>query len=410
MKKLCSTLVPSIHQNLLFKEKVTLLCAFSGGQDSTLLFFLLLHSLFPGEYVIRIFYCHHFWQRENFYSYSQAFCLCGLFNIPFSTSFAVKAVGTETLARSWRQESYDRQSFLNAIQTLVLGHTTSDTFETALSHIIRGTSPRGSLSLHSSLSQKRLSRARGEFEHKISMFHPVPKYTRASKLKNSKTKIWQYGLEEKWSTKLTLVSCSSLYTLHYVVLNNGPDSAPDTLTHESSGALTVTTLRTSCRVFQLSQPLSNENFNQSFSYDFFFNRFEKSSLQRLRPLISLHRSDVKYVVTTFQFPFIYDFTNSNFRYRRNQIRYQLIPFIRYLFGPYFDQNFSHFLQLGQKEQLIRKALEHQIYSDLYRNIFDAPSYTCIPVQLQIHLLYRVLSLYTNRASSKKFLEQILKQL
>ena len=410
MKNLCSTLVPSIHQNLLFNEKVTLICAFSGGQDSTVLFFLLLHCLFPAEYVIRILYCHHFWQRENFYSYSQAVRLCGLFNIPFSTSFAVKEVGTETLARSWRQESYDRQSFLNGTQTLVLGHTTSDQSETALSHVIRGTSPQGSLSLHSSLTQKRLSRARGGFEDKISMFHSAPKYARASNLNSSKTKIWQSGFGKKWSQKLTAfqsLSCSSFYTLSPVAEKKGPDPVSGAFPEEPSDQLTG---KSSSRVFMFLQHQPCEYVDQPFSYDFFFNKFEKISLQRLRPLIFLHRTDVKYAVTTFQFPFIYDLTNNNYRYRRNQIRYQLIPFIRYLFGPYFDQNFYRFMQLSYKEQLIIGAFEEKICRDLYRNSCDASSSTGIPVQLQTHLLYRVLCLYTDRAPSNKFLDQMIKQL
>jgi tRNA(Ile)-lysidine synthase TilS/MesJ len=407
MKNLCSTLVPSIPQNLLFNEKVTLLCAFSGGQDSTVLFFLLLHCLSPAECIIRILYCHHFWQRENFYSYSLTFRLCGLFNIPFSTSFAVKIIRTETLARSWRQESYDRQSFLNGTQTLVLGHTTSDQSETAFSHVIRGTSPRGSLSLHSSLSQKRLSRARGGFENNISMFHSAPKDIRASTLKSSKTKIWQSSYGEKWGQKLIPLSCLSFYTHSRVVENKDPDPAPGVFIDKALGQLAS---RPSCRIFIFSQQQPCEYLYPVFSYDFFFNRFEKISLQRLRPLISLHRTDVKYAVTTFQFPFIYDLTNTDYRYRRNQIRYRLIPFIRYLFGPYFDQNFYHFMQLSHKDQLILGALEQKICCDLYQNSFDISSPIDIPLQLQTHLLYRVLCLYGNRTGSNKFLDQIIKQL
>jgi hypothetical protein len=241
------------------------------------------------------------------------------------------------------------------------------------------------------------------------VFHTVPKYDTVSKLKSSRTKIWQssFGFSEQWSQKFASLSHSSFSTLNARITNKSTDYGPRGY---KAHLLEKPALRTSFRLLLFSPHLSSDRIKQSFSYDFFFNKFEKICLQRVRPLISLHRTDIKYAITNFQFPFIYDFTNSDYRYRRNQIRYQLIPFIRYLFGSSFDQNFYRFMQLSQKEQLILETLEQKICFDLYQKLFDDISYTAIPVQLQMHLLYRVICLYTNRANSTKFMEQMIKEL
>src|SRR5690242_20498765 len=50
----------------LSKKNVSFLATISGGQDSILTFFLLLH-IYKKDYVW-VLYCQHFWQLKNFFS------------------------------------------------------------------------------------------------------------------------------------------------------------------------------------------------------------------------------------------------------------------------------------------------------------------------------------------------------
>lgn len=78
------------------------LCTLSGGQDSILTFFLLLHSQ-PKSFLY-ILYCHHFWQLKNFFSARLIFRLSYLVNVSYILILPEKNVYNENESRNWRKK------------------------------------------------------------------------------------------------------------------------------------------------------------------------------------------------------------------------------------------------------------------------------------------------------------------
>jgi len=147
MKKIIS----EINKNLLQKTKINphdiCICGFSGGQDSVLLFIILLHLKKQWNIQIQALHFHHFWQEKNFFSTYQVWKLNFVFKIPFYFITSEVFLETEKTARHWRQKGLERISNLEKSNTILTGHTASDRIETALWHLIRGTSPQGFISL-----------------------------------------------------------------------------------------------------------------------------------------------------------------------------------------------------------------------------------------------------------------------
>ena len=129
------------------KPKDICICSFSGGQDSVLLFIILLHLKKQWNIEIQLLHFHHFWQQQNFFSVQQVWKLSFIFKNPFYIITSEVFLNTEKKARQWRQEGLERISFIEKSNKIVTGHTASDRIETAFWHLIRGTSPQGLISL-----------------------------------------------------------------------------------------------------------------------------------------------------------------------------------------------------------------------------------------------------------------------
>lgn len=123
------------------KEQSSLLCTISGGQDSILTFFLLLHM--KKIECLKILYCQHLWQIKNFFSAKLIFQITYLVKVPYTLVLPQKLVNTENESRDWRKKVFCRFSQLEHIRTIFTGHTQSDNFEKNLNNLFRGTSPAG---------------------------------------------------------------------------------------------------------------------------------------------------------------------------------------------------------------------------------------------------------------------------
>ena len=121
--------------------KNSTLCTLSGGQDSILTFFLLLHSQSP-EFLY-ILYCHHFWQFKNFFSARLLFQLSYLVNVSYIVILPQKYFLNENESRNWRKKNFCRVSQLENTVTNLTGHTQTDNLEKKLQNLLRGTSPAG---------------------------------------------------------------------------------------------------------------------------------------------------------------------------------------------------------------------------------------------------------------------------
>lgn len=133
--------------NYLLLTKKTLLnkrvlCSFSGGQDSTIVFFSLFHRKRLNQ-TINIVYFHHFWQIQNFQASKGIFHLSFNLKISYSIILSTHSLSNENRSRNWRKKNLYRFSNSQWTSTIVTGHTQTDSLETNLNNIIRGTSSKG---------------------------------------------------------------------------------------------------------------------------------------------------------------------------------------------------------------------------------------------------------------------------
>ena len=132
-----------VHKKTSILPSTQIICALSGGQDSILLFSILLHLKKIWNLQIIVLYCQHFWQVQNMYTVQEIWKLTSLFQVPFSFFFAEYQIQNESDARVWRRKKIYRSAEYFQSDTIAIGHSASDSIETALWHIARGTSPKG---------------------------------------------------------------------------------------------------------------------------------------------------------------------------------------------------------------------------------------------------------------------------
>lgn len=120
----------------------TVLCSFSGGQDSTIVFFSLFHRKRLNQ-TINIVYFHHFWQIQNFQASKGIFHLSFNLKVPYSIIISTHSLSNENRSRNWRKKKLFRLSNLQQTSIVVTGHTQTDSLETNLNNLIRGTSSKG---------------------------------------------------------------------------------------------------------------------------------------------------------------------------------------------------------------------------------------------------------------------------
>nr|YP_009106581.1 hypothetical chloroplast RF62 [Dicloster acuatus]AIT95463.1 hypothetical chloroplast RF62 [Dicloster acuatus] len=147
MKKILSEIKNTILYKNIFIVNDIYIYALSGGQDSILLFILLLHLKKQWNLKINILHFNHLWQQKNFFSSQHVWKLAFIFNNPIYIIPSEIFLYNEKKARQWRQQSLERINCLENCKKSFLGHTASDRLETAFWHLIRGTSPRGLVSL-----------------------------------------------------------------------------------------------------------------------------------------------------------------------------------------------------------------------------------------------------------------------
>lgn len=123
------------------KNQMSFLCTLSGGQDSILTFFLLLHNYKKDD--LQIVYCHHFWQIKNFFSTRFVFQLSCLMKVPYTLILPQTFFLTENESRTWRKKNFCRVSQREHFLTSLTGHTETDILEKYLHNLFRGMSPAG---------------------------------------------------------------------------------------------------------------------------------------------------------------------------------------------------------------------------------------------------------------------------
>ena len=327
MKKLISAIRINFEKKSTLLKKNKILCTYSGGQDSTLTFFILLHFQKELQYCLESVYCHHFLQEKNFTSFWQLIRINYFFSNPISIVLSVDNLKTENEARRWRKKSFERIFLLQKSSTLFLGHTASDKLETIISNIKRGTSSQGLINFDFHSIYKNQS---------IFLFFPLTFLFEAKKSTLSPF-IWK---------KKKLFQDSSIlwpFKLKKVKTNFVPNFQFGKRTFRSKRKISQLTTyrRTTSNQIEVKNSLilkSSNGINQtqiSHNKYLLYSLYSSPlnfSLVSLRPLVFFHRNDVRMNCQIFQLPVISDPTNDFSELSRNQIRHQINPLIRYFFS------------------------------------------------------------------------------
>lgn len=152
MKQIISQISFNVHQTKILNSNTHIVSAVSGGQDSIFLLIILGHLQKTLKFNLNIIYCNHMWQQNNFYYFFQVLKICYLINLPITLIVAEQTINSEKTSHNWRQKSLFRVSHFYNTNRLFTGHTASDQIETAIWHLLRGTSPTGIGSLEKKIS------------------------------------------------------------------------------------------------------------------------------------------------------------------------------------------------------------------------------------------------------------------
>lgn len=96
--------------------------------------------------------------------------------------------------------------------------------------------------------------------------------------------------------------------------------------------------------------LSNNKNKNNITYK----KYKKTTL--IRPLLVLSRVETKTLCNFWNLPIFPDKTNLQLKYRRNRIRYQLLPTLKLLFNPKVDNVLLEFSKITNKKNFYAEFL------------------------------------------------------
>ena len=310
------------------KTKTPILAAISGGQDSCVTFVLCLHI--EKLATLEVIYCNHFWQPKNFFSSDLIFKLSFLFDVPYTLILPQNGVLGENRSREWRKKSFYRLSHLEKILFTITGHTRTDSFEKNLSHLFRGTSPKGLAESTLLIPKKPTCLFFSTQILKPTVF-PFKQNIEEAKI-SQKEKNTLYSKKNRSQLKATKLQNQFLF------------SKP----------------RNTEKKFLFNTRGLKKDHHKKITY--FFEKIPSSSfcvsgerytmqLNCLKPLENIGRSTVSKFLCLYKFPVITDVTNFSSNFSRNKIRHNVGPFIQSFLKKKTDYRVTQFF----------KTLNHEHY-------------------------------------------------
>jgi tRNA(Ile)-lysidine synthase TilS/MesJ len=329
------------NKNELVENQGRVLSTVSGGQDSIVSFFLLLHLRKKKFFNLEILYCQHFWQTKNFFSCILIYKLTFLFEIPYNIILPQNSFLTENGSRSWRKKNFYRVAKLENILNLTTGQTLTDNLETNFNNLIRGTTPKGVVRAESTVINFKKSN--------LCFFSNIllkPYFYKKSSRKK------EIGCLNRLNKNLKLFSKKSLDVSNQCKLTRFKN---DFTFLKKNNSVTLQLNRTTNLKLasQTSKPLNPLVLKLSPCSASFciYSRSLKIQPIHKKPLSEKTRFTISKLVKFYSFPVLTDTTNFSLKFSRNKIRYTLFPVIRYFFNKKVEfllNNFSKTLQLEHK--------------------------------------------------------------
>lgn len=357
-----------VHKTTSILPSTTIICALSGGQDSVLLFSILLHLKKIWNLQIIVLYCQHFWQVQNMYTIQEIWKLTSLFQVPFSFFFAEYQIQTEADARVWRHKKIYRSAEYFQSYTIAIGHSASDSIETALWHLARGTSPKGLVN--------RKSDSKLAFEYFA---------------RTSRNQIFSMSEKSRSQTSQTieqgLINKQPINKITHSVLSSRSFK-------KSTKEFTRTLLNKSVNVknYTKYEKLEGQNY-----YSHVLVLFEPITI--IRPLSEFHRSDITLIVSQNNLPYITDRTNYNNKFTRNRIRSEILPILRYSINKQIDFHLYTYLQGNIIQQNFLQAVLRTLIESYCNTPKSIDGLLHLPNALQSDCLYEIVKTYVGRQVS-----------
>ena len=335
----------------LLNKKARILCAVSGGQDSTSTCFVLLHAKIVH---LEIIYCQHFWQIKNFFSVNLLFKINFLLEIPYNIILPGQFYLTENYSRGWRKKNFYRVATAEKTTILVTGQTLTDTLETSLIHLIRGTSPNG-LSQSNCLNYKKTNLlffssfiVKPTFPKKslnlIGKTSPVLEHE-TSVIKRKKDLVKTFCFFKKTNKKIIYPKKKKATTLNFTFFC----FLKNKLNHNKN------------IIFPMTKQLFCHPEQRTSSSFCIYSKTIQMKIRLTKPFLEQNRFKISKFLQFYNFPIINDVTNLSAHFSRNKIRHTLFPLIRYLFNRKFEFLINNFLQTLKLEQTL---IENEILQNV----------------------------------------------
>lgn len=417
----------------LVNSPTSFLCSLSAGQDSISLFFLFFHFLntvqmsVEKEASLTVFYCHHFWQPKNVFLISFLFQLTLLFRCQYFVSFSKKSVPNENRSRRLRKKSLSRVSILQNTTSLLTGHTETDRIETLFTNLIRGTTVKKFASqpffhlkkeeifLFSSFNENFLTIQFLTSKSLINQtFHQ--KTRRFQKMKSSCSTFFVFfSKKPRFFHTPILAHVGRCYNfshfrgafpdqIGYVTKKVQPslERIPNSGKHEKGGKhqrnhffylqknyeqiqfsntkqnffcffRTKSLKPVSLSFFEVSSPCWKKNdfvFHKPSSSSFSFYSFSSLELVWCKPFNTTKRLFVKNCLDFYHFPVLTDLTNFSYKFSRNKIRHQFLPFFKQVFHDKAEKLIVHCFQIyGKEHEVTENTVREFLFISLLAESF-----------------------------------------
>lgn len=430
------------------QDPAHLLCAVSGGQDSILVLLLLVHLKTVSQLKISMVYCNHFWQKENFYTLHNLCKLAYLLGFPINFVVPKNTINSEADGHIWRHTNFSYVAICLNTDLLLTGHTGNDQIETAVWHFLRGTGPKGLVSLEptSYLKATEISNSllppvfyKKKKKSKKKLFRWTAKQYFGESLKIDVLNIswkrpinqltakhcfaeWQSGLRSTASQNG--ITGGRSFQINQVQMHATQDYDTQPLTefsktfktpsdpfkkvllcNPSTPSLRGTTKRSVATHNSISNLLSyNIKILKYDSYYHYGEQSKKKGCKIQRPLLNISRSTIKKLIIKNNFPVVQDGTNINLRFLRNKIRLILMPLFRYYIQTRCDSHINNFLTILEKEQLYLETVVQNLIHLYSRQPDGLSSVGYLPQSVQLLIVKTLLQCYGVSSPKKTHIE------
>lgn len=408
-----------------FFSKKRIVYSFSGGQDSTIVFFVLFHfHRKKFSQTSNLLYCHHFWQIQNFQASKGIFHFSFNVKVPYTIIMSNLSLSNENRSRNWRKKNLFRFCTLQNSSIIITGHTQTDKVETNFNNLVRGTSSKGLSSTnflqeHGETIFQRTQNSRSSgfslliFSTSFVVLKLLtqPKQVRVVKKFGLKSKIFFSNVtafseksvypvlpnrvfkQSKIATKLSqsdnqAFSKSTMFPRNKFVVMDKPKNYQTDFTFKIKGIflwihqdqlLEVKNKSDKFQFWEQKESLlsqNSQNFqkiksfslwlrNKSFirkSNSFCFSKFSEKRIINLKtPLQNQTRVSVSKLAEIYSLPIFHDLTNFSCHSSRNKIRHIVFPLIGFLFKKKVEVSLTQFFSTLRDETFQSQNSYQKIY-------------------------------------------------